>query len=64
MKTIVAEFQKYIETYDKQFGYENYTDDNFIKDVIYGIGHSISIAENNKEYRFVDGFKKFFKERI
>lgn len=62
MEKIVAEFQNYIKTYDKQIGYESYADATFINDILYGIGHSISVAEGNENYRWLNGYKKFLEE--
>ena len=54
MKEIVNKFQKYVETYDKQHGYLDYTDNTFIDDMLYGIGIAIS-----GDYKFAQGFFKF-----
>jgi len=58
MKEVVAKLKHYIETYDQQHGYEDYTDDQFIDDLIYGIGTSLSA-----EYQFADGARNF-EERL
>jgi len=54
MEEIVAKLQHYVETYDKQEGFEDYTDETLIDDVIYGLGAALG-----KEYQFADGFRKF-----
>lgn len=59
MKAAVARLQEYMSTYNKQPGYEDYTADTFIHDVIYGIG----IALDPDEYRMGGGYEKF-KRRV
>ena len=52
------EFLKdYIDTYDKQYGYERYTDTTIINDILYGLG----VAIGGDKYRFANGFAKFKK---
>ncbi len=48
MKLMVKYFKAYIKTYDKQYGYENYSDTTFINDVLYGLG--VAIDPNNHQY--------------
>jgi hypothetical protein len=57
MKKAVEYMQNYINTYDKQTGYLDYSDDCFILDMIYGIG----LALDSKDYEFADGFNNFKK---
>ena len=54
MEEIVAELQKYVGTYHKQHGYENYRDEMYIDDILYGLGKSLS-----EEYEYANGFQKF-----
>jgi len=56
MEEVVARFQHYIETYDEQPGYEEYTDATFLEDVLYGIG--IALSDN---YQFGQGHREFKK---
>lgn len=54
MEDIVAELKTYIDTYDKQLGYEEYPDTMFIDDILYGLGASI-----DPKYKFAQGFGAF-----
>jgi hypothetical protein len=63
MHNIVAAFQQYVEGYDKQPHYEEYSDETFISDMLYGIG----IALDGGRYSFAGGFrewKKTLRERL
>lgn len=51
--------KKYINTYDKQYEYEHYSDQTFIYDILYSLG----VALNPKEHKFADGFDTF-KNRL
>lgn len=55
MKEVVTFFQDYVSTYSSQQGYEQYTDETFIMDILYGLG----IALDPEEYKCADGFRKF-----
>ena len=55
MKLMVKYLQRYMETYDQQYGYENYTDTTFINDVLYGLG----VAINPTEHQYAGGFDKW-----
>lgn len=50
----VAYLRDFMNTYDQQQGYGDYSDDTYINDVLYGLGVSLS-----KEYQFAGGFRKF-----
>ncbi len=54
MKDVVISLQKYIATYDNQQGYEDYSDELFIEDILYGLGAALG-----EEYKFALGFEKF-----
>lgn len=54
MKAAVEYLQKYMATYDKQFGYQDYRDETLIDDVLYGLGVALG-----REHQFADGFAKF-----
>jgi hypothetical protein len=54
MKKAVAFLKNYIETYDKQHAYENYSDETYINDILYGLGASLS-----DDYKWASGFTKF-----
>ena len=55
MKLMVKYLQRYMETYDQQYGYENYTDKTFIYDVVYCLG----VALNPTEHQYANGFDKW-----
>lgn len=55
MKRAVLYLTDYMATYDKQPGYENYSDETLIADVLYGLG----VALEGEKYKFGDGFDKF-----
>lgn len=54
MRFAVESLAQYMATYDKQYGYLDYSDKTFIDDVLYGIGRALS-----KDYEYVVGFEKF-----
>lgn len=54
MKNVVADLQKYIETYSSQPTYEEFSDEVFIDDIVYGLGVALS-----EEYKFAPGFSDF-----
>ena len=58
MEKVVAKLQKYMETYDRQYGIENYDDEFFIADVLYGLGAAL-----DDKYRYANGFRDF-KEHL
>lgn len=55
MREIVARFQRYVRTYDRQSSYATYTDRTYIEDMLYGIGLSI----DPEVYRGASGFHRF-----
>lgn len=59
MREIVESLQKYMETYHTQYGYQDYSDETFIDDVLYGLGRSLG-----KQYEFAVGFDKFKKDLL
>lgn len=64
----VERMQKYWDTYDCQHNYENYSEQMFLDDALYGIGHAM--YEN--KFRWANGYERFktflgarfFKERL
>lgn len=64
----VEHMQKYWDTYDCQDRYEDYSEQMFLDDALYGIG----VAMYKDKYRFANGYDKFkdflganfFKERL
>lgn len=59
IKLMVQFLTRYMETYDKQYNYEGYSDETFIEDILYGLG----VALNPQEHRFADGFDRW-KEKL
>lgn len=57
MKKGVAFLKKYMQTYDKQFSYLDYSNETFILDILYGLG----VALDEEKYSFAQGFKEFRK---
>lgn len=55
----VSSLQTYMAKYDEQPGYQHYSDETFINDVLYGLG----IALDPSKFQYADGFDKF-KERL
>lgn len=55
MKRMVAVMQDYWNTYDEQYGYENYSDKTFLLDALYGIG----LALDRDKYYTATGFDRF-----
>lgn len=55
----VEYLKKYINAYDKQYQYLDYSDETLINDILYGLG----VALDEKQYMYADGFRKF-KERL
>ncbi len=41
MRAIVLRFQEYVRTYSDQAHYDQYRDDTFLDDMIYGIGSTL-----------------------
>jgi len=63
VKKIIDDLKKYINTYVKQHGYLDYSDETIINDMLYGIG----IATDKSKYQFNNGFndfKKYLTENI
>jgi len=56
VKKIIDSLKEYINTYDTQPDYLNYSEEIIINDMLYGIG----IALNNK-YKYYNGYEKFKK---
>ena len=54
MVAAVAYMQKYMATYDKQPLYTEYSEDTYIRDLLYGCGASLG-----REYQMAGGFEKF-----
>lgn len=55
MKKIVERMVDYVSTYDQQAGYQDYSDETFIQDMLYGI----SLSLDAEKYKFADGYRKF-----
>ena len=59
LKSAVKYLQKYMDTYPVQVGYEAYSKETFIDDILYGLGCSL-----DKKYMFAQGYDLFKKELI
>lgn len=51
----IACLKNYMDTYDRQVGYLDYSDDTIINDVLYGLG----VALGGKKHMFADGFARW-----
>lgn len=51
----VSYLARYMESYDKQTGFEGYSSKTYINDVLYGLGMSL----NPELFRWNNGFEKF-----
>jgi hypothetical protein len=51
----IEHLKHYINTYDCQYEYINYSEQTIIEDIIYGLGSSL----NKVEYSFATGLTKF-----
>lgn len=60
MELMVKYLQRYLETYDAQVGYKNYTDQTFIDDVLYGLG----VALNPEKHQYSDGYERWKNELL
>lgn len=54
MRDAVASLQSYMRTYSAQPCYMDYSDENFIDDVLYGLGEAL-----DQKYMFAEGFEEF-----
>lgn len=59
MRDMVASLQHYMDTYDEQLHYEDYEDETYIDDVLYGLG----ISMEPEVYKYRSGFD-LFKEKL
>ena len=50
----VKYLKKYMKTYDKQYGYLDYSDKTIIDDILYGLGAAL-----DDKYKMANGFEKF-----
>ena len=60
MELMVQYLKRYIDTYDNQYGYQNYSDTTLIDDILYGLG----VALNPEKHQFADGFDTFKNKLI
>ena len=54
MRAAVASLKDYLDRYDKQQGYESYSEETLIDDVLYGLG--IALDSRNA---YANGYEKF-----
>jgi hypothetical protein len=62
MRQAVAGFQLYVSTYSDQPGYQDYYDETFINDMLYGIGLAMQTGTPT-DYSGPGGFERF-KQRL
>jgi len=55
VERIVKSLKKFINTYDKQTHYQNYSNDTIIDDFLYGLG----VAFDSEKHSFANGYKKW-----
>lgn len=55
MRAIVASFQEYVASYDRQSGYADYLDKTLIDDMLYGLGRALDA----KAHSNADGYEAF-----
>jgi hypothetical protein len=55
MELMVEFLQRYVGTYDQEYGYKNYSDSTLILDILYGLG----VVLNPEEHSFAGGFDKW-----
>lgn len=58
VRIAILRLKAYIDTYDKQRGYLDYSDETIINDMLYGIGMAL-----DDKYMWAKGFAEF-KERL
>jgi len=58
IEAAVEYMQHYWKTYPKQPGYENYSENMFLRDALYGVG----VAIDNDKYSMGNGFIVFIKD--
>jgi len=57
IKSTIEYLKKYVNTYETQYGYLDYSNDIIINDMLYGIG----IAINEQKYKYANGYREFKK---
>ncbi len=60
IRNATKSMQAYVGTYHKQLMYEEYSEETFIKDMIYGI----AIALDEKKYQYANVYDKFIARII
>lgn len=58
----VTSLKDYINTYDRQPGYESYRAETLIDDVLYGLG--IALDDKYRHAQGYDEFKKVLREHL
>lgn len=53
----LSTLKHYVNSYDTQLGWKEYTEETFMKDMVYGVGISI-----DEKYTYKDGFELFLKK--
>ena len=57
---VIAAMKEFIDTYPDQIGWQEYTKDTVLNDLIYGIG----VAIDHDKYSFAMGYRYFKKDLI
>jgi len=57
---VIAAMKHYIDTYQDQLGWKQYSKETMLADLVYGIG----IAMDRDKYEFADGYNEFKKDLI
>ena len=60
MKKALAYMRKYLRTYSNQLFWEKYSEDTWLRDILYGLGVSI----DKERYAWRDGLDLFLIEKI
>ena len=64
VRRTIESLKEYINTYEDQKGYEDYSDTTIIDDMLYGLGVAMGDEhEHENEYKYADGFDRF-KDRL
>lgn len=63
MRAVVARFQEYARTYSDQAHYDQYRDETFLDDMLYGIGIALE-PKKWREGRGFDEFREMLRKRL
>lgn len=63
MRAIVGRFQEYVRTYSDQAHYDQYRDQTFLDDMLYGIGIAMEPKKWSQGQGY-DAFKEMLRKRL